>query len=282
MRKVKQMDLLILANEFETQEKRFSNYFEEVDKKSLADVLIDTEKGDNVLVDGESIESWDAVYIDPEPKAFNYLRVLIEGLGQKDISCNLDPSSIFILAKKPYLFSVLAERDISIPDQVAISTEKGLTELEKDVDFPVVAKKYSNFELGEAKIFDQFDNLKSFTEISEHGKDFIMIQEYSDEDLFDVLYINGNLISLKLEESPWEASESSSVAKKYHSISTDQKKTVEEAVSSLGTRLCQIRMKGNEIVDIDSSPDLEVFKEKSGKNIYGRISDMLKEGNNDE
>ncbi|WP_414837545.1 ATP-grasp domain-containing protein [Candidatus Nanosalina sp. VS9-1] len=276
------MELLILANDFDTQEKRFSNYFEEVEKKSLADVLIDTDKDENVLVDGERIEAWDAVYIDPEPKAFNYLRVLVEALGQKDISCNLDPSSIFILAKKPYLFSVMAERGVSIPDQVAISTEKGLTELEKDVDFPVVAKKYSSFELAEAKIFEDFDNLKSFAEISEHGKDFIMIQEYSDEDIFDVLYIDGNLISLKLEESPWVASESTSVAKKYHSISTDQKETVEDAVSSLGTSICQIRMKGNKVMDIDSSPDLEAFKEKSGKNIYGRISDMLKEGNEDE
>lgn len=273
------MKLLILANEFDVEAQRLGNYFDEVDKKSLADILIDT-NGD-VLVEGEKVEAWDAVYIDPEPKAFNYLRVLVESLGKKNISCNLDPSSVFILAKKPYLFSVLAERDIPTPGQVAISTEKGLTEIEKDIDFPVVAKKYSNFELTETKIFEQFDDLKAFSELSEHGKDFIMIQEYSEGEVFDVLYINETMISLKLEDDPWESSESSSVGKKYHSISSDQKDAVRSAVKSLGTRICRVRMKGHEVVDIDSNLDLEAFKEKSGKDVYGRVADSLKNGDNE-
>lgn len=274
------MKLLILANEFDVEAQRLSNYFDEVDEKSLADVLVDTEDSD-VLVEGEMIEAWDAVYIKPEPKAFNYLRVLVEALGQKNIACNLDPSSVFILAKKPYLFSVLAERGISIPNQAAVSTEKGLTGLENDVDFPVISKKYSNFELAETKIFEQFDNLKSFTELSEHGKDFIMIQEYSEDEVFDVLYIEGSMISLKLEDDPWQSSESESIARKYHSISSDQKETVESAVESLGTSICRVRMNGNSIMDVDSDLDLETFKEKSGKNVYGRIADSLKDGDDE-
>ncbi len=270
------MKLLILANDFDIPTQRFENYFEEVEKKSLADLLIDTEK--NVLVEGESIEEWDSLYIEPEPKAFNYLRVLLETIGQKDINCNLDPSSIFIQGKKPFLFTVLADRGISIPDQVSISTEKGLTEMERDLDFPVVAKKYSSFELAEAKVFEEFENLKSFSELSEHGKDYIMIQEHSGEDIFDILYVDGNMISLKLEDSPWEAAEAETVSKKYYSISSSQKETVKEAVEALGSRICRVRLKGDEVVDIQNDPDLEEFKEKSGKNVYGRIADVLKGG----
>lgn len=270
------MRLLILANEFDIPTQRFENYFEEVEKKSLADLLIDTEG--NVLVEGEDIENWDSLYIDPEPKAFNYLRVLLETIGQKKIRSNLDPSSIFLQAKKPFLFTVLADRGINIPPQVAISTEKGLTELEKDVDFPVIAKKYSSFELSEEKVFDDFEALKSFSELSEHGKDFIMIQEHSENEVFDILYIDGSMISLKLEESPWASGEGETASKKYHSISTDQKETVKNAAEALGTRICKVRLKGDQVVDIRSDPDLEDFKEKSGKNVYGRISDVLKEG----
>ena len=272
------MKLLILANNFEASKKRLDNYFDQVDKKSLADVLIDTDG--NVLIDGENITEWDSAYIDPEPKAFNYLRVLIETIEQKSIKCNLDPASIFVQGKKPFLFSVLADKGVKIPNQVAISTEKGLTEIERELDFPVLAKKYSSFELAESKIFEEFDELKAFSELSEHGKDFIMIQEYRDDEIFDILYVDDSIISLKLETSPWNKAESSAVGKKYHSISSSQKETVKKAVNSLGTKICRVRLCGDEVIDVDSRPNLEEFKEKSGKNVFGRVADALKEDDN--
>lgn len=270
--------LLILANNFEEPAEKFREYFEGVEKKSLADVMIDTEG--NISIEGEDIQEWDSVYIDPEPKAFNYLRVLVETIEQSDVNCNLEPASIFVQGKKPFLFSVLADKKVNIPDQVAISTEKGLTEIERELDFPVLAKKYSSFELAESKIFEEFDELKAFSELSEHGKDFIMIQEYREEEIFDILYVDGSMISLKLEASPWDKAESDQVGKKYHSVSSSQKETVKKAVNSLGTKICRVRLCGDEVIDVDSRPDLVEFKEKSGKNVFGSVADALKEDKN--
>lgn len=279
---MKMSNLLILASDFEDQTQRFSSYFDEVDAKSLADVMIDSETGkvSDVLVDGEDIEQWDAVYLKPEPKAFNYTRVLLEVLSVKDVKCNIDTSSIFILTKKPYLAKVLADKGNSIPTQASISTEKGMTELEKDVDFPVVAKKYSDLELTETKIFDDFDELKTFAELTEHGKDFLMIQEHEDdEEVFELLYIDGKIISLKVEGSPWKESEETSYS--YHGISDTQKEVVEKAVESIGTSICRVRLRGEKIMDMDTDPRLEMFKEKSGKNVYGRVADYLKNGDDE-
>ncbi len=269
--------LLILANEFEDEEKRFSNYFDEVDSKSLAEVLIDAETGrmSQVTVDGENIEEWDAVYIKPEPKAFNYTRVLMEVINNKDVRCNLDTSSIFILTKKPYLFKVLADKGNSIPRLASISTEKGMTELGKNVDFPVVAKKYSNLELAEKNIFEEFDDLKTFAELTEHGEDFLIIQEHKEDvEVFDILYIDGAMISLKVEGSPW--TEGGEISLSYHGISDTQKEIVKNAVESIGTSICRIRIRGERIMDMDTDPRLELFKQESGKNVYGRVADYLK------
>jgi glutathione synthase/RimK-type ligase-like ATP-grasp enzyme len=272
------LKLLILANEFEDEAERFSEHFEEVEVKSLADSLLDVNGDTKLMIDGERIENWDSVYINPEPKAFNYTRVLLEGISRKEVSCNLNPSSIFILNKKPYLFSVLADKGIKIPKQVAISTEKGMTELQRDIEFPVIARKYSSFELSEMQVFEEFDNLKSFAELSEHGQDLVMVQEKSneEEDVFDVLYIDGKMISLKLEEKPWEKDRYDSITKKYHGASGGQKELVKEAVESVGTDICRIRVQGEKILDVANRPDLEEFKQKSGKNVYGRIADLLK------
>ena len=272
-------NLLILANEFEDETQRFDEYFDEVDSKSLAEVMIDSDTGkvSDVLVDGKNIEEWDAVYLKPEPKAFNYTRVLLEVLSVKDIRCNIDTSSIFILTKKPYLAKVLADKGNSIPRQASISTEKGMTELEKNMDFPVVAKKYSSLELTETKIFTQFDELKAFAELTEHGKDFLMIQEHEeDEEVFELLYIDGKIISLKVDGSPWKESEETSYS--YHGISDTQRKVVETAVESIGTSICRLRLRGEKIMDMDTDPKLEMFKQKSGKNVYGRVADYLKKG----
>jgi len=272
-------NLLILAKDMQNSADLFAEYFDQVNLKSLADIIIDAQSGGepNVLVEGEDLENWDAVYVEPDPRVFNYTRVLMEIIATKDINCNLDQSSTFILAKKPYLFKVLAERGVNMPRQVSLSTEKGMTGLNNNLDFPVIAKKYSSFKLSEVKQFEEFDQLKSFAELSEHGEGFIMIQEYEEEkeeDIFELLYIDGQIISLKLEGSVYD--KTGEISTTYHNISDGQREVVNKAVDSIGTQICRIRLHGSKVADIDLDPQLERFKQKSGKNVYGRISEYLK------
>jgi|APHM01.1.fsa_nt_gi hypothetical protein len=270
-------NLLILANNFDHGKGEFEEHFDRVNKHSLADVTIDSNTGEtsNILVDGTPIGEWDSLYIKPEPKAFNYTRVLLEVLSNKDINCNMDASSIFILTKKPYLSQVLSSNGNSIPKQASVSTEKGLTELTKDVEFPVVAKKYSNLQLKETKLFDEFEELKTFAELTEHGRDFLMMQEHAEEEsCFDILYIDGKLIGLKAEGSVYEGS--GEVSRSYYGLSGEQKKIVKNAVESIGTGVCRVRLEGKKIMDMSTDPMLEMFKNQSGKNVYGRVAEYLK------
>lgn len=269
-------NLLILANDFEDETERFTQHFDNVTKYSLADVMIDSKPGrtSKIFVDGDKIEEWDSLYIKPEPKAFNYTRVLLEIISNKDITCNMDASSVFILTKKPYLSEVLSGEKNLMPKQASISTEKGMTELQKDLEFPVAAKKNSNLELKESKIFTEFSELKKFAEMTEHGEDFLIIQEYEEEKTcFDILYIDGKLICLKAEGNLYGNEQ---VSRSYHGISGDQKDAAIEAAESIGTSICRIRLRGSKITDMSTDPMLEMFKKESGKNVYGRVADYLK------
>lgn len=265
------MKILIIADNFETE--MFEEHFEEIDEKSLANTMITVNGETEVLVNGEDIENWDAMYLEPESKAIGFSRVLMEALSLKDIECNMN-TSMFVPDKKPYLLQVLSEKKVSTPEQTSISTEKGLTEIEKDIDFPVIAKKYKDLYLEEAKIFEEFGDLKKFSENTEHGKSFILIQEYIEDDIFDILYIDGDIISLKLDEAPWESQDS--VSGQYHSLSDEQKKVVEDAASAIGLKICRIRLNGEKVLDVENDPQLERFREESGKNVYGRVASMLK------
>ena len=82
------------------------------------------------------------------------------------------------------------------------------------------------------------------------------------------------MISLKVEGSPW--TEGGEISLSYHGISDTQKEIVKNAVESIGTSICRIRIRGERIMDMDTDPRLELFKQESGKNVYGRVADYLK------
>lgn len=271
-------NLLLLSEKIDKED--FENYFEEIDQRSLADVMIKARKKSEILIDGEPIESWDALYLEPHPKAFNFSRVFLEIINQKEIKTNIDSSSLFILSKKPYLFNVLTEKQVPKPTTSSISTERGLTEIEDDLDFPVIVKKYEKMEKKEVKIIETFEELKSFSENSEHGENYFIIQEYEEKEVFEVLYIDGQKISLKTEGNPWKSE--SEIKRKYHSLSDKQKEVVEKAAKALGSKICSLRLNGEEVTDMNPDPQLTLFKEKSGKSVHSRIANLLKNGDDEE
>lgn len=265
--------LLILADNFEDETEEFSKHFEEVEKKSLADTSIYSSQNSNIFVEDNEITSEDILYINPRPEAFNYLRVLNEVLAQTQTSSNLDPSSMFILMKKPYMIKVLAEKNIPCPRQASLATRRGLTGLKEDIEPPFILKKYSEFELDYVEKFESFDEISGLDDLDQE-KEFVLIQEIPEGDFFDVLYVDGEKISLKLEEEIWD---DENTGRHYHSLSDAQKNVVEDAAKAFGTKICKVRLKGEKVMDMDVRPELKMFEKQSGKNVYGRIAGALKE-----
>lgn len=269
--------ILILADEFEDETENFRQHFEELEKKSLADTGIYSGKKPEVYIEDEKIGSEHILYINPRPEAFNYTRVLTETLTQTQASANLDPSSIFILMKKPYMIKVLTEKNVSSPIQASISNKRGLTGLEKDIETPFLLKKYSEFELDYVEKLDSFEEIKGLDDLDQE-KEFVIIQEIPEGDFFDVLYIDGEKISLKLENNIWSDEE---ISRQYHSLSDTQKEVVDDAAKAVGTKICKIRLKGEKVMDMDVRPELKMFEKQSGKNVYGRIAEALKNGDDE-
>jgi glutathione synthase/RimK-type ligase-like ATP-grasp enzyme len=265
--------ILILADNFEDETEKFRKHFEEIEKKSLADTSIYSGKTPEIFIEDEKITSEHILYINPRPEAFNYTRVLTEAMTQTQTSSNLNPSSMFILMKKPYMIKVLTEKNVPSPTQASIATKRGITGLENDIEPPFILKKYSGFELDYIERFESFDDISGLDDLNQE-KEFVVIQEIPEGDFYDVLYIDGEKISLKLEEDIWSDED---LSRHYHSLSDSQKQIVEDASKAVGTDICRIRLKGEKVMDMDVRPELEMFEKQSGKNVYGRIADALKE-----
>ncbi|MDY6771222.1 MAG: hypothetical protein SV186_04680 [Candidatus Nanohaloarchaea archaeon] len=271
------MNLLVLTND-KDEAAGFEDYVEDVERHSLADIGIETGETADVEVEGTPLEEYDSVYLDPEPKAAIYARVLLETIQEHRIPCNLNPTAFFIMAKKHYLFKVLTEKDIAIPSTVAISTAKGLNNIEETIDFPALVTTYEGFKEAERSLVNSTDEISSMVEYSEHGTHVTLVQEMEEEDIYDALYLNGEVIALKLDRDNWPDGSASNP--QYHNLSTEQQEILEDTAQSIGTKICRVKLVGTTVLDVENRPELNYFEEKSGKNVYGRVSEVLR-GDND-
>ncbi len=268
------MNLLMITDNEQFAE-QFAQYFNEVTTKSIASVRIDAGEGEQVLVDGASVDDYDALYLDPEPKTAIFSRVFLEVLLEKDINTNIDAATFFILAKKNYLPQVLEERNVPIPPTAVVSTEKGVSGIEDHLDFPVVGKKFEEFVRRDMSLLESEDELTSFVEHMDHGKHVLVLQEFVEGDVFDCLYVDGDIVSLKLESDGWRAQADKS-KETYHTISSDLEEIVEQTVQAIGADICRVRLVDGNVVEAYLDPDLERFTEVSGKNMYEKVADYLK------
>ncbi|MDY6773878.1 MAG: hypothetical protein SVS85_01655 [Candidatus Nanohaloarchaea archaeon] len=254
----------------------FQDHFEEVVQRSLADVRITASGTEtSVVADDVPVEEFDSVFLNPSPRTAIYARVLLESVHE-GVETNLAPSALNIMAEKHYLFKVLSERNVPVPKTLAFSTEKGLTNAEESIDFPAVAIVFDGFERESVEQVEGTDDLLSAAERLEHGDNVMLVQEKVEGDLYDTLFIDGETISVKVETEGWGIDEEGNA--NYHSLPSEQEDTVQMAASAIGSDLCRIQTRGGKVINVDSSPRLERFQDLSGKNVYGKVAELLKGG----
>ncbi len=268
------MNLLTIADSEELVE-GFQDHFESVDQTSIADVRIVAGDDGGVLVGGEDLDDYDVIYLQPNPQIAIFSRVFLEALLDRDIAANIGPTAFFILAKKSYLYQVLAEKGVPIPATATVSTEKGLSRIEDDLSFPLVGKKFEGFTRRDMNLIESEEELSSFVEHMDHGTHFLVLQEQVDGEVYDCLYIDGNVHSIRLEDGGWRK-RSGDAKESYHSVSSELEDIAVDTAQSIGADVCRVRLVGERVVDADLDPDLERFKKITGKNVYGNLADALK------
>lgn len=269
------MNLLVVADDEELQE-GFSDNLEDVSHASVADIRITAGKESTVLVEGRPVEEYDAVYLDPELRVAIFSRVFLETLRERDIRANLGPTAFFVIAKKSYLFQVLAEKDVPIPPTATVSTEKGISGVADDLSFPLVGKKFEAFRRRDMSLIEDEESLRSFVEHMEHGKHLLLLQELVEGEVYDSLYLDGEVVSIKLEGEGWRK-RSGDATESYHSAGSDIADVADDAAKAIGADICRIRTVGGTVVEANLDPDLGRFQSVTGKNVYGSVIEYLEE-----
>lgn len=269
------MKLLILS-EREGLEDQFDPYFDEVQQRNFPSTRINLLQNEqNVFVEEESAENYDCLFFVPEPELIIYARVMLEKL-EKELQSNLDSTSSYILVKKQYLYKVLNERDVPIPQTVVIGSPKSVSAI-KNLNYPAVGRIYEGFKEREKEVLHNKDEVKNFAEPVEYGEEVSVLQDFVEGDVFDCLVIGDEVVSLKLSnEGKWSLPSGES-KEKYYKVSSEVRNLAVKARKAIGPKVCRVKIVEDKVVNMSPDPQLGRFEKASGKNTYEKMANLLQD-----
>jgi len=257
----------------------FEDFFDTVENIALDQVAPEVIKDEiGVKINGNKAEDYDVVFTRIPKKNAVFGRVLLEMIEEKDIPINISSTAFFIMAKKNYLYYILNQQGISCPDTVVAATEKAARNIHRELSPPLIGRKLENLEETEKRKLEAVDEIQEFAEGSEYEEDVLLFQTYNKGDKYRCLVVGDSVTSLKDSSESWKFEDENP---KYSNLSDTQEELVKSTVKSLGAPVAEVFLRGEEIYDVDPNPDLELYSEAGGKNVYESIAEELKEEENE-
>lgn len=225
-------------------------------------------------IDDEPVESFDAVFTRIPAKNAVFGRVLLETIEEKEIPVDNYSTAYFTAAKKNYLYYVLSKRGIESPGTVSVATEKAVRNIGDHLEFPMIGRRLEDLEETEKRKIESAEEIESFSDGIEYEEDVLLFQEFNEGDKYRCLVIDGEIISLREDSEDWKFAGKNL---KYSNISDTQEELVRETCKSIGLKITEVLLRGEEVYDINPNPDLELYSEKAGKNAFSAVAKALKE-----
>lgn len=263
--------LKVTDREYEEFEELFDEV-EEVELDKIAPEVVDGKK--DVKISKESVNKYDAAYLEIPPKNAVFGRVAFEMIMEEGVNTNHTATGFFIASKKNYLYYVLHEKNIPAPKTVVVATDKASRNIEKELRGPLIARRLEELEENEVRKLDKVQEINDFAEGSEYEEDILLFHEYNSGDKYRCLVAGDQIISLRDRSEGWRFEKESL---SYSNISDKQREVVKKTAKALGTPIMEVKLRGEEVYDLNPSPDLKLFTDVSGKNAFEAVADVLKE-----
>mgnify|MGYP000299941782 CR=1 FL=1 len=249
-------------------------HFEEVENVSVEDVAPEVRDNTaNVKVKGKPVEGFDAVYTEIPQNNAIFGRVLLEIIEEKGLKTNYPSTAFFIMSKKNYLYHVLHEKKVPSVKTAVIASEKASRNIESELKGPLIARRFDEDLENERTKLSTVEEINEFADGIDHGNKFVVFHELNRGDKYRCLVCGDSCISLMDNSDDWDFSKDNL---QYHSISKDQKEIVMKARKAIGTPVAEVLLRDGKVEDVNPNPDLEMYKEISGKNAYKDVVEAIK------
>ncbi len=248
--------------------------FEETESVSLESIAPQVMDGEpDVKLDGGSVDEYDAVYAQIPTKNAEFGRVALEIIEEKGIEVNYPSTGFFIMSKKNYLYHVLHEKEIPATRTVVVASEKASRNVERSIQGPLLARKFDeDVEIERAKL-EAVEEIGEFCDGIDRGNMFVLFQKINTGDRYRCLVTPDSVISLADNSEGWDFSTDNL---QYHTISQEKKQIVRDTRKAIGTNVAEVLLRNGKVEDVNPNPDLDMYKEISGKDAFEAVAESLR------
>lgn len=259
----------------EDEENEIDEFFEEVEHVEMENIAPEIRGGKGDIKIGENyLADYDAIYAEIPAENAVFGRVMLEMAEERDIKVNYPSTGFFIMSKKNYLYYILHEKNIPAPKTVVVASEKAGRNIERELEPPVIGRHIEDYAETETKKLEDGEAIQGFIEGVEYEEDVLLFHEVKEGDKYRCLVAGDQIISVKEGDDGWNFS---SENLKYSNISDTQKEVVQKTVEKIGTDVAEILLIGEHVYDVNPNPDLEMYRDVSGKNSYEIVAQTLKD-----
>ena len=265
------MKLLKITDE---EDEALDEYFDEVETADIESMAPEVINGrSDVKFKANSVSEYDAAFAQIPKENAVFGRVLLEMMEEQGVALNYPSTGFFIMAKKNYLYHVLHEKNLPAPKTVVVAAEKAVRNVEKHLRGPLIARRFDNLKETEHTKIDEVEQISEFAEGLDYDQSLLIFSEYRKGDKYRCLVAGDSVLTLKDTSESWEVGEE---GLKYANPPKDLKETARKTRESIGTNIAEVIIRGEEVIDVEPNPDLEQYKDISGKDAYNMVAEAIR------
>ncbi len=271
----KSSDLALLQNAFEA--KGFENApFIKIDKLGLF-----TEESKTKIVAGTiNFRKYDAVFLKAGPQFTQFVEPFLDELVEEGIYCQVKPESYYIMANKPFMYTLLNSKGIRIQKTIIVPGVNLIEASLKELSFPILVKTFVGNRKTQNIIVESERALKSFAKSIKTKVDAITLQEYLAGNL-DYCFVIGKevfAVERRWNEKKLEHSEKGIAT----SLSEKDAKMALNATRVCGADIATVKMINANVMNVSPIIDFDRFNKALGKDMQTVVAShywqLLEEG----
>ena len=220
-----------------------------------------------------NISEFDAARVKIPSSNAVFGRVLLDTIQDLNVPTNHSANGFFTMSKDNYLAYVLNQKDVPSPNMVVCYSEKSSRNLSNHLDYPVVAKRIVSNKTESTKILTGDEDAQEFA--SEGGKDTLsMFYELNRGKKYRLLLTSE--FEATIEEKGQEQVFTGEDLQ-YSTAPKQVQETARKAKRAVGAKICEVKIRNGEVTDMKPNPDLEEFRDVTGKDSHKAVCRELKE-----
>jgi glutathione synthase/RimK-type ligase-like ATP-grasp enzyme len=218
---------------------------------------------------------YDAIYLKVSRQFTQFIEPFVDTLVSNGIYCQFKPEAFYIIANKPFQYSVLHSKGVKTSETMIFSDVTALEWAAEEIRFPIILKTFFGLRKTQSIVIENLRSFKSLVKSIRGEIDAITLQEYIEGDVNYAAVIGKDVYTIKRK---WNDQKFEHEKKPVSASLTeeDQKKAI-RAAQTVGADIATIKLVEGTVLGVRPSIDFLQFKKVMGKDLGLAVANFYKD-----